>query len=89
MTFKVTGIIIVLELMFLSINMFLALLGASGVARVIVWGGGASSERRRHSRGSAPQLLHGFRLLEWSGTQLGGGEGAVAPLNYATARSSF
>ena len=28
--------------------------------------GGASSERRRHSRGSAPKRLHGFRLLEWS-----------------------
>ena len=36
----------------------------SGIARVIVWGG--SSERRSHSRGSAPQLLHGFRLFKWS-----------------------
>ena len=64
MTFKVTGIIIVIEWMFLGIYMFLALLGASGVARVIVFLGGASSERRRHSRGSATQLLQGFRLLE-------------------------
>ena len=35
----------------------------SGVARVIVLVG-TSSKRRRHSRGSAPQLLHGIRLFE-------------------------
>ena len=58
-------------------------LNASGVARVIVLGGGlvASGEG---ILGVRPQLLHGFRLFERSWTQLGW-RSPPSPPNYATA----
>ena len=63
--------------------MFFVIVASSGVARVIVLGGGQVASGEGILEGPPPQLLHGFRLLEWSWTQLG----AVAPPlppNYAT-----